>query len=176
MRYLPSQLASWARMQWSRQPWWSPTVSSRLFKVEKYQSGWIVLFNYYHYPVNLQLLFIADLKHKYIREDQKKCKPGRQIVTFLILSNFGLWITYNFEIQKVREDEIPGENTAFSTQKKFCFLERETFELNEGHSRIFFYFVKAKGYKSYLWFFSINIYWRWMPHQIKYSSMDFILG
>ena len=64
--------------------------------------------------MNLQLLFIADLKHKYIREDQKKCKPGRQIVTFLILSNFGLWITYNFEIQKVREGENLEEKTKLS--------------------------------------------------------------
>ena len=28
-------------------------------------------------------------------------QPGRQVVTFLILCNLGLWITYNFEIQKV---------------------------------------------------------------------------
>ena len=51
--------------------------------------------------VNLQLLFIADLKHKNIAEEHGRTKPGRQIVTFLILSNLGLWITYNFEIQKV---------------------------------------------------------------------------
>ena len=172
MRYLPSQLASWARMQWSRQPWWSPTVSSRLFKVEKYQSGWIVLFNYYHYPVNLQLLFIADLKHKYIREDQKKCKPGRQIVTFLILSNFGLWITYNFEIQKVRKVKFGGRIKNSAHIKSFA---RDIWVKFKSYKNIFL-FCKGKGYKSYLWFFSINIYWRWMPHQIKYSSMDFIPG
>jgi len=51
--------------------------------------------------VNLQLLFIADLKQKKITGEQKETKPGRQIITFLILCNLGLWITYNFEIQKV---------------------------------------------------------------------------
>ena len=85
----------------------------------------------FYYPVNLQLLFIANLKHKYIKEDQKKTKvpsllrcmirydsflkPGRQIVTFLILCNFGLWITYNFEIQKVIQcNIICRENNDFS--------------------------------------------------------------
>jgi len=51
--------------------------------------------------VNLQLLFIADLKQKKVSEELQEYKPGRQIVTFLILCNLGLWITYNFEIQKV---------------------------------------------------------------------------
>jgi len=51
--------------------------------------------------VNLQLLFVADLKQKKITEEQQDSKPGRQIITFLILCNLGLWITYNFEIQKV---------------------------------------------------------------------------
>ena len=42
-------------------------------------------------------------------------KPGRQIVTFLILCNFGLWITYNFEIQKVIQcNIICRENNDFS--------------------------------------------------------------
>ena len=31
-------------------------------------------------------------------------KPGRQIVTFLLVCNLGLWITYNFEMQKVRDE------------------------------------------------------------------------
>ncbi len=51
--------------------------------------------------MNLQLLFIADLKQKKIEEEHSRQKPGRQIITFLIFCNLGLWITYNFEIQKV---------------------------------------------------------------------------
>ena len=61
--------------------------------------------------VILQLLFIADLKHKNIGEEQRKLKPGRQMVTFLILSNLGLWVSSNFEIQKV--NRTPGQFYGF---------------------------------------------------------------
>ena len=50
--------------------------------------------------VFLQLLFISDLKQKMITKEHGKSRPGRQIVTFLIFTNLGLWITYNFEMQK----------------------------------------------------------------------------
>jgi len=51
--------------------------------------------------VTVQLLFIADLKHKRISREVGAKKHGRNIVTFLLITNLGLWITYNFEIQKV---------------------------------------------------------------------------
>ena len=51
--------------------------------------------------MNIQLLFIADLRQRRIHDNNPKYKPGRQIVTFLLITNLGLWITYNFEIQKV---------------------------------------------------------------------------
>jgi len=51
--------------------------------------------------VTVQLLFIADLKHKRISRREGAKKHGRNIVTFLLITNLGLWITYNFEIQKV---------------------------------------------------------------------------
>ena len=64
--------------------------------------------------VQIQLLFIADLRHKKMRlptasnvaststsSSTSVIKPGRQIVTFLLVCNLGLWITYNFEMQKV---------------------------------------------------------------------------
>ena len=46
-------------------------------------------------------MFIADLRQRRIHDNNPKYKPGRQIVTFLLITNLGLWITYNFEIQKV---------------------------------------------------------------------------
>ena len=52
--------------------------------------------------VTIQLIFIADLKHKRISQREGAKKHGRNIVTFLLITNLGLWITYNFEIQKVR--------------------------------------------------------------------------
>lgn len=52
--------------------------------------------------VQIQLLFITDLRHRrMIGNDSTEAKPGRQIVTFLLVCNLGLWITYNFEMQKV---------------------------------------------------------------------------
>jgi hypothetical protein len=56
--------------------------------------------------VTIQLLFIADLKHKRIDEEKPDDKPGRQAVTFLMICNLGLWITYNFEIQKVNVTKL----------------------------------------------------------------------
>ena len=38
---------------------------------------------YFWQKVNLQLLFIADLKHKCVDEEHKKTKPGRQAGAFL---------------------------------------------------------------------------------------------
>ena len=46
-------------------------------------------------------MFIADLRQRRVHEDNPKYKPGRQVVTFLLITNLALWITYNFEIQKV---------------------------------------------------------------------------
>ena len=61
--------------------------------------------------VQIQLLFIADLKHKRLRPAASEAteaaeKPGRQVLTFLLVCNLGLWITYNFEMQKL--DSTPG--------------------------------------------------------------------
>ena len=69
------------------------------------------------FKVQIQLLFIADLRHKKMRlptaasssrtattsmtSTKSVIKPGRQTVTFLLVCNLGLWIAYNFEAQKV---------------------------------------------------------------------------
>ncbi|XP_040580037.1 proton channel OtopLc isoform X2 [Lepeophtheirus salmonis] len=50
--------------------------------------------------VNIQLLFIADLKQRVVSEANKGEKPGRQTTTYLLMCNLALWVTYNFEIQK----------------------------------------------------------------------------
>lgn len=51
--------------------------------------------------VNMQLLFIADLKQRRVHEDRQEEKHGREVVTYMLICNLALWITYNFEIQKV---------------------------------------------------------------------------
>ena len=80
------------------------------FEIENYKmlknliclsSNSLQLKRFFFIKVNIQLLFIADLRQRRVHEDSPQHKPGRQIVTFLLISNLGLWITYNFEIQKV---------------------------------------------------------------------------
>ena len=81
--------------------------------------------------VQIQLLFIADLRHKKMKlaaseaaggRFQSAVKPGRQIVTFLLVCNLGLWITYNFEMQKV------GKSCMLSTER-IIIMNRKYFIL-----------------------------------------------
>ncbi|XP_024083592.1 uncharacterized protein LOC106670032 isoform X4 [Cimex lectularius] len=54
------------------------------------------------FQVVLQLLFISDVSRRrvYLPEHDRS-KPGRQIVTFLLIANVTMWIIYTFEMQKV---------------------------------------------------------------------------
>lgn len=52
--------------------------------------------------VVLQLLFIADVSRRRVHlPEHDRSKPGRQIVTFLLIANVTMWIIYTFETQKV---------------------------------------------------------------------------
>ena len=37
---------------------------------------------------------------------QDRAKPGRQIVTFLLICNLAIWVIYTFEVQKVEESPV----------------------------------------------------------------------
>jgi hypothetical protein len=37
---------------------------------------------------------------------QDRTKPGRQIVTFLLICNLAIWVIYTFEVQKVEESPV----------------------------------------------------------------------
>ena len=37
---------------------------------------------------------------------QDRSKPGRQIVTFLLICNLSIWVIYTFEVQKVEESPV----------------------------------------------------------------------
>ncbi|XP_065206172.1 proton channel OtopLc isoform X2 [Planococcus citri] len=54
------------------------------------------------FQVVLQLLFIGDMskRHVYLPEHDRN-KPGRQIVTFLLICNITMWVLFTFESQKV---------------------------------------------------------------------------
>jgi len=60
--------------------------------------------------VILQLLFIQDVARRRISSaDQDRSKPGRQIVTFLLICNLSIWVIYTFEVQKVEESPVQIE-------------------------------------------------------------------
>jgi len=60
--------------------------------------------------VILQLLFIQDVARRRIASaDQDRSKPGRQIVTFLLICNLSIWVIYTFEVQKVEESPVQIE-------------------------------------------------------------------
>lgn len=54
------------------------------------------------FQVVLQLLFIADVTRRRVHlPEHDRTKPGRQIVTFLLICNLAIFAIYTFEAQKV---------------------------------------------------------------------------
>ncbi|KAK9509150.1 hypothetical protein O3M35_006529 [Rhynocoris fuscipes] len=54
------------------------------------------------FQVVLQLLFISDVSRRRVHlPEHDRSKPGRQVVTFLLIANVTMWIIYTFETQKV---------------------------------------------------------------------------
>lgn len=52
--------------------------------------------------VMLQLLFIGDVSRRRVHlPEHDRNKPGRQIVTFLLICNIAMFAIYTFEAQKV---------------------------------------------------------------------------
>lgn len=57
--------------------------------------------------VVLQLLFIADVSRRRVHlPEHDRSKPGRQIVTFLLISNIAMFAIYTFEAQKVSANPV----------------------------------------------------------------------
>ena len=59
------------------------------------------------FQVLLQLLFITDAQRRRIStSSQNTNKPGRQVVTFLLICNLTMWIVYTFEMEKVADSPV----------------------------------------------------------------------
>ncbi|KRT80262.1 hypothetical protein AMK59_8058 [Oryctes borbonicus] len=66
--------------------------------------------------VVLQLLFIADVSRRRVHlPEHDRSKPGRQVVTFLLICNITMWIIYTFEMQKVEANPVQLEFYGFLT-------------------------------------------------------------
>ena len=77
--------------------------------------------------VLLQLLFITDAQRRRIStSSQNSNKPGRQIVTFLLLCNMTLWVFYTFEIQKVADSPV---QVGFFGAEAWIVIQRATLPL-----------------------------------------------
>ena len=53
--------------------------------------------------VTFQTLFITDVVN---RKRRTASQPGRQLITFLLITNLTLWIVYTFEFQKLEASPI----------------------------------------------------------------------
>ena len=94
--------------------------------------------------VILQLLFIQDVSrrriasadqvkeqrlselHQNLFKLQDRSKPGRQIVTFLLICNLSIWVIYTFEVQKVEESPVQVSKIASDQHlSEICILLEE---------------------------------------------------
>ena len=133
-RCLTLWLAVWGRTQTSRTCWCLPPAPSQSFKscfryfksiicsTFKIMSNCDPLEN--HGPLfALQLLFITDAQRRRIHSaNHENSKPGRQVVTFLLICNLTMWVIYTFEVQKVQDSPIQVRSNRKSTNRFHAHL------------------------------------------------------
>ncbi|XP_076056135.1 uncharacterized protein LOC143034090 isoform X4 [Oratosquilla oratoria] len=57
--------------------------------------------------VIIQMVFIKDVQRRQVSlPEHERTKPGRQIVTFLLICNLTMWVIYTFETQKVEANPV----------------------------------------------------------------------
>lgn len=76
--------------------------------------------------VVFQLLFIADVSRRRVHlPEHDRSKPGRQIVTFLLICNISMFAIYTFEAQKVFANPVSIEQTEYlNFFTKYIFISR----------------------------------------------------
>ncbi|XP_071527915.1 uncharacterized protein OtopLa isoform X4 [Panulirus ornatus] len=57
--------------------------------------------------VIVQMVFIKDTQRRQVSlPEHERTKPGRQVVTFLLICNLTMWVIYTFETQKVNANPV----------------------------------------------------------------------
>lgn len=57
--------------------------------------------------VTVQTLFVSDMNRRVVKTpEEDREKPGRQSITFLLITNMTLWLVYTFEMQKVEANPV----------------------------------------------------------------------
>ncbi len=62
-----------------------------------------------NFPAPFPFSLVPPFKFKYLSMriiEQDRSKPGRQVVTFLLICNLAIWVIYTFEVQKVEESPV----------------------------------------------------------------------
>lgn len=111
----------------------------------------ILIFLYYFSQVILQLLFVADVARRRVHlPEHDRSKPGRQIVTFLLICNVTMWIIYTFEMQKVEANPVQLDFYGFAT---WAIIQRITLPLcifHRFHSAVTLAEIWKTSYKARL--------------------------
>lgn len=69
--------------------------------------------------VVFQLLFIADVSRRRVHlPEHDRSKPGRQIVTFLLICNIAMFAIYTFEAQKVFANPVNSKLKHINSSSK----------------------------------------------------------
>ncbi|KAL1505390.1 hypothetical protein ABEB36_004967 [Hypothenemus hampei] len=101
--------------------------------------------------VILQLLFIADVSRRRVHlPEHDRTKPGRQVVTFLLICNITMWIIYTFETQKVEANPVQKRFYGFLT---WAIVQRLTLPLcifHRFHSAVTLAEIWKTSYKARL--------------------------
>ncbi|KAF2352863.1 Otopetrin [Trinorchestia longiramus] len=95
------------------------------------------------------MVFIKDTQRRQVRlPEHERTKPGRQIITFLLICNLAMWIVYTFETQKVEANPVQLE---FFGKLAWTILLRCTIPLaifHRFHSTVVLAAIWKNSYKS----------------------------
>ncbi|XP_076273732.1 proton channel otopetrin-like a isoform X11 [Rhynchophorus ferrugineus] len=101
--------------------------------------------------VILQFLFIADVSRRRVHlPEHDRTKPGRQVVTFLLICNLTMWIIYTFEAQKVEANPVQKQFYGFLS---WAIIQRITLPLcifHRFHSAVTLAEIWKTSYKARL--------------------------
>nr|CAD7432807.1 unnamed protein product [Timema monikensis] len=103
------------------------------------------------FQVVLQLLFIADVSRRRVHlPEHDRSKPGRQVVTFLLICNVTMWVIYTFETQKVGANPVQLDFYGFLA---WAIVQRVTLPLcifHRFHSAVTLAEIWKTSYKARL--------------------------
>ncbi|KMQ93604.1 Otopetrin-2 [Lasius niger] len=101
--------------------------------------------------VVLQMLFIADVSRRRVHlPEHDRSKPGRQVVTFLLICNVTMWVIYTFEAQKVIANPVQLDFYGFLA---WAIVQRVTLPLcifHRFHSAVTLAEIWKTSYKARL--------------------------